>query len=384
MTLERTANLSSDGVLLVKLEGQINETFKPDVLDPNGADQLVLDLSGVRQVNSFGVREWIRALRGLNGLSKLYFVDCAPRIIDQFNMVVGFDASGNLLTFRAFYICDSCGNESTLPFDTQLDRKGFEQLDEFPRQCQHCGAPAELDDDPGVLFEYPRTLDFQPPSANVLSIFRSNECWIPFVPGVRLATRHYLVKGHPMIAFSGIIDTSLPINRVLRSLDGHPTYFDMKHVVHVDNVAIEHLRKLLTEAAQKSELTLTRVPPPVLRRAIEHEDLLGGARIRSLALQRRCGSCGFEDSEIVSVSKIDEALRSPATTCPSCGDQSYTFTVERQVIDEFVGVARLAKFSTPQTPAPTDVKRREVRSDASEPTPIPTATGTQSTSDSQR
>src|SRR4051794_6734738 len=65
-----------------------------------------LDMSGVRAVNSGGVRMWISALRDLK-MQPIY-MNCPPSIVIQFNMVPDFLANGARV--ESFLVPGFCGN----------------------------------------------------------------------------------------------------------------------------------------------------------------------------------------------------------------------------------------------------------------------------------
>ncbi|MBI5509303.1 MAG: hypothetical protein HY903_11175 [Deltaproteobacteria bacterium] len=102
--------LKDGTVLLRALSGRLDDSFDAAVLQPAGAKFLVLDVAHIKQLSSVGVRDWINAVRAVRQqVEGLFFVRASPRMSDQFNMVVGFDGGGSLLSFRSYYQCDSCG-----------------------------------------------------------------------------------------------------------------------------------------------------------------------------------------------------------------------------------------------------------------------------------
>ena len=320
-SLKILAELRQGKALLRALGGRLDETMKPSLLDPGaGCEFLVLDLEGVTHVTSFGVREWIRVLKPLSQKHKLYFVRASPRMTDQFNMVVGFDAGGTLLSFRAFYVCSHCQEETAVLFDNQLDQKTFETLVPPIYQCTICGHNAELDDDPAVLFEYARSCQFQPPPAEVLQVFRHLSSWIFDLPGVRLGMRQTVQEQHPVIRLVGMIDGPLPVRRIVEVSESQVTLV-LDRVVFFADTAFGSWRDMMGQLMFKRVL-LEGVPPVVLRRFIDDPILIGNAEITALSLPVRCEKChstGWSRVAFANLQTWLDRMRERTGICRVCG-----------------------------------------------------------------
>ena len=80
------------GIVCLRLSGTIDEAFEGKKLaETIKAQTLVLDLGDIRKVSSFGIREWVDFINGVGKHSeRIVLVECAPKIVDQFNMVANF------------------------------------------------------------------------------------------------------------------------------------------------------------------------------------------------------------------------------------------------------------------------------------------------------
>src|SRR5688500_5042053 len=92
-------------VLYVRLSGRIDERFEAAALGELDAPT-ALDLSGVRAITSYGVRQFSRMLSGAHAAT--YLLECPPCIVDQLNLVHGFAGRAEVLSARALFACD-CG-----------------------------------------------------------------------------------------------------------------------------------------------------------------------------------------------------------------------------------------------------------------------------------
>src|SRR5690349_21894893 len=101
------------GIVCLRLTGTIDESFEGKKLaETIKAQTLVLDLGDIRKVSSFGIREWVDFINGVGKHSeRIVLVECAPKIVDQLNMVANFAGNGRVYSFYAPYHCDYCDKD---------------------------------------------------------------------------------------------------------------------------------------------------------------------------------------------------------------------------------------------------------------------------------
>ncbi len=148
-----------DAATLVRVEGIIDESTDTRMLLPSGAEVVIYDLDGVKRITSYGVLQWVKALKDLR--ARYYgFMRCRPCIVRQFNMVAGFGKQGEVLSVYLPYFCEGCDAE----FETLLDLRAdfvIAQTASPPEvRCPKCGKTAEFDDVPKSFLafsaDYPR------------------------------------------------------------------------------------------------------------------------------------------------------------------------------------------------------------------------------------
>src|SRR5438105_2558266 len=98
---------------VIHISGRISENTRfPAVESLASADTLQIDLSGVEQINSCGVREWIRFVtRASRSAVTLELVRCPPAIVRQLNMISNFSGGGSVKSVMLPYYCADCGHE---------------------------------------------------------------------------------------------------------------------------------------------------------------------------------------------------------------------------------------------------------------------------------
>jgi hypothetical protein len=137
---------------LVTVAGTIDERFRgfgelPDV------QVLVLDVSGIAFITSFGVSKWITAMKALPAkIADVYLVGCTPIFVEQLNMILHFGGRAQILSLQAPYVCTKCGNESVHTIDVVADSTTLAKREAPPKVCLKCGEKLELDETGELYF----------------------------------------------------------------------------------------------------------------------------------------------------------------------------------------------------------------------------------------
>jgi hypothetical protein len=105
---------------------------------------VVVDLGGIRRINSYGVRQWVDAMRNMSEDARVVFVRCSPPMVEQMNMIHGFLGRGELRSFYAPMICPECEEPENQLFELEACRAAGGKLPAV--KCPTCGALMEVDD----------------------------------------------------------------------------------------------------------------------------------------------------------------------------------------------------------------------------------------------
>lgn len=112
------------------------------------------DLSGVRTINSCGVREWIGWI-GKLGIQPVY-LNCPQPVVMQFNMVREFlSNNAKVESFMVPAYCQTCGQQKNFILKSGVDFKPGEPLEDFAiNKCanQGCALEADVDFDSYLYF----------------------------------------------------------------------------------------------------------------------------------------------------------------------------------------------------------------------------------------
>jgi eukaryotic-like serine/threonine-protein kinase len=126
------------------LKGSITESADFANLLAQMGDKNRFDASGIEQINSTGVREWILFIRNAEAAGKtLELTKCAVTFVTQLNMIKGFVGAAKIDSVMAPFTCPDCEASSTL--EVRLDKPPVEQV-EPGMPCKECGATMVFDD----------------------------------------------------------------------------------------------------------------------------------------------------------------------------------------------------------------------------------------------
>jgi len=145
-----------DDVLVVCLIGRVTELFDGKALGTELSGNVLFDLGRLERITSFGVREWVYMLSNAGSrLGGLYLARCSPAFVTQLNMVRNFAGGGRIISFFAPYVCEVCGTEFDVLFDTERDAQVLKAVaGPPPGQCPQCEGAGRLDDDAASYFSF--------------------------------------------------------------------------------------------------------------------------------------------------------------------------------------------------------------------------------------
>jgi len=141
-----TASIEDEVLSLV---GEIDDQATlSDLIDQLGP-RVVIDLRGVRFINSVGVREWIVFLGALDDRGKAVVLrNCSEPMVHQMSMVVEARGNAEVESFCAPFLCDDCASERSLVIDVAQNLGDLEARRVPAQKCPDCGGTMRFDDFP--------------------------------------------------------------------------------------------------------------------------------------------------------------------------------------------------------------------------------------------
>jgi CheY-like chemotaxis protein len=145
------------GTLQVSLRGDITERTEFSTLRQQLANRdVTFDMSGVRYMNSTGIRKWVEFLESLDASTSYHFVRCSTGFVLQLSLVERAAGRGRVLSFMAPYRCEVCDRETEHLLKTaDLAAPAGGGVPEAPPfDCGVCGERLQLDELPERFFAF--------------------------------------------------------------------------------------------------------------------------------------------------------------------------------------------------------------------------------------
>jgi serine/threonine protein kinase len=298
---------------VVRLHGVIDESFDRVSFVEELHGLVILDMDGVRRITSFGVREWVTAMRTLPA-DYLGFIKVRPAILSQFNMVAGFAGRGQLISFYTPHICTSCGDEVEVLLDLRKQYNLVKTGEPPAATCPRCGAPAEFDDLPGAYFAHAAANPPPTPPPEASPLIDGDTA--PKTPAGWKVEKE--VEGTVTALWcSGPLDQKSQFKRLADGLEGDVVMV-MDQIGAVTPEGIERFKQFAD--GTDFRLWLARIPMQVAEALVANPNACGRAKLISVRLDFTCTHCGREVRETLdglNLSLLD-SLRTSGKSCPNC------------------------------------------------------------------
>ena len=313
VTSERS--LLGESVCL-RLAGVIDERFEAGPILRELTPQVILELSGIKRITSFGVRQWSDAMKSLpSSVKHLYLLSAPACFIDQLNMVLNFGGRAEVVTATALYFCEKCQEERSVAIDVLGDHALLGAGAAPPAPCPTCGTAMALEDDPQQAFRYVKLYGCQTLDPEVGAALAKDGLYAPRKVGPPPEETKLVHGDVTLLVLSGTIDQRFRPRRLASGVEGE-VVLDTGGVVGVDATGAERFSQLLSSLAEAGSVTLVDVPAPLLREIAGGALPLGRAQLASVLLAFQCPVCGA--TLRASVTRAQGAAFRPP--CARCGE----------------------------------------------------------------
>jgi hypothetical protein len=339
-----------DGVV-IRLTGPINEHFDRVKFVSSSTNRIVIvDLDGVGWITSFGIREWVTAIKEIPK-SYLAFINVRPSVVQQFNMLTAFGGDGELLSFYAPYACPNCSHYQENLIDL-LELHPMVKRYELPRMaCDACGQPTDLDDIPESYLEYVASSRPPNPPPEYHAVLRGEPD--------KSAARHRLVLEKlveddvTVLMIAGDLGSRASFKRAATGLEG-TVAVSFSRVRTYDQEGISRLRPLWEDPGPavllvEAPLSLVQALP---------DDSWRRFKVLSLRAEMRCPQGHVLQDALIQNNEIWRLARgSDPLTCPSCAEP-----LAAAGIDALVALGAVARPSVETEQAVAAMLERRHRS----------------------
>jgi serine/threonine protein kinase len=308
---------------ILSVSGLVDERFL-GFGDIDALKTVVLNVSGMTRMTSFGVRQWLKAMDALpKSITDLYLLGCPTFFVDQLNMVLNFGGTSKTLTTVAPYTCPSCGVESGELIDVLVERANLAKGGLPEKECTRCGGKLEFDETPesyfGFVSKYAAT-SIQPAAAQLLAehgLYTSSDIPVEKPPRI-IKLVHGSVTYFRIIGTIGSMFRARPL---LVGAEGE-VVIDLAEVDRFDSAGQREWRRLLKSlASQVPAVTLVDVNESFLATTGDTLMLARNIAVVSVLVPYRCVECGRTSQESVWASW---PLQFDTHICTTCGGVTHS------------------------------------------------------------
>jgi hypothetical protein len=319
----RIEKFADGGITCLKLAGIIDEQFEGKKIAAGvKGGTLVLDLAEIDRISSFGIREWVDFITGISSkVTSLWFVECAPKVVDQFNMVANFGGNGSLVSFYAPYRCDYCDDDRRRLVQVSAEYQALKTGKMPERTCESCGNPEYFDEDPLTFFSF---LQSHPPAEVPpdVAAFLASKLNYAVADGARKLKIEKQIEGRATyFKLSGDLDGSFPREKLADGAEGD-VMFDLSGVGKIDPAGAAEWRQLMAQIAGPTErILLAGCPAAFVERLTKAEDLANKGMVLSFSMPYSCPTCKSTSAREINVAEHYDVLKfatPPELKCNDC------------------------------------------------------------------
>ncbi len=347
--------------MVVNITGLVDEQFAGFKI-PSGVKSLVIAVTGMTRMTSFGVRQWLKAMEGLpKSISNLYLLGCPTFFVDQLNMVLNFGGNAQVLTVMAPYTCLSCGAESGEIIDVLAERATLAKGGGTEKECSRCGGKLEFDETPESYFSFVPKYAASSIDTTVAQVLVAHKIYTAIDTSAEKPPRIIkLVHGAvTYFRIRGRIGSTFRARPFLVGAEGE-VVIDLAEVDDFDPSGQREWRRLVkTLAAQVPAVTLVDVSMSLLTNAGDSVALARSIAVWSVLVPYTCVGCGRVSNDSFSLEGIAWPLHFPPRICSTCGAEQ-----RAHVPPELLTPLQKASTSVPAASSKLIKQRAEILSRA--------------------
>lgn len=311
---------------MVDVTGLIDERFA-GFGDLRSMKSVVIHVSKVTRLTSFGVRQWLNAMEAIpKSITDLYLLGCPTFFVDQLNMVLGFGGPCKVLTVIAPHTCTACGVESGETIDVMAGRANLVKGVLPDKSCGMCGGKLEFDETPESYFSFTGKYAASVLSAPVAEMLAARGAYSSSaVIGEKPPRIIKLVHGSvTYFRIVGTIGAMFRARPIVVGAEGE-IVIDLAEVEKFEPSGQKEWRRLLkTLTAQVPAVTLVDVTASFLATAADTLAMAKNLAVTSILVAYKCEECGRSSHESVSLVRTTWPMQPPSHVCPICGGTTHS------------------------------------------------------------
>lgn len=320
LTIEKFAD---GGIACLKFNGTIDESFEGKKIARSiEAETLVIDLGGVKKISSFGIREWVDFV-GTAGkqVKQMLMIECAPKVVDQLNMVANFAGGGRVFSFYTPFRCDYCDSEQRILLEASKDFEAIKAMKLADRPCPSCKESMYFDEDGSTFFSYVLGQGQFELDHDVVAFLAAKLDYRVGTIDQKLKVDKIIEGRLTYLRLGGDLNNSFPRDKLAEGLEG-TVIFDLASVPRIEPAGAAEWRAFVQQVAPLVEqLLLVGVQPALLEKIGGKDDLGAKGFVVTVVLPYACTACGTASAQSIDVQEHHDVLKfatAPEQRCPSC------------------------------------------------------------------
>ncbi|MDB4953066.1 MAG: hypothetical protein JWO36_635 [Myxococcales bacterium] len=320
LTIEKFAD---GGITCLKFSGTIDESFDGKKLGrAMEGETLVLDLGGVKKISSFGIREWVDFVSAAGAKTKrLVLIECAPKVVDQLNMVANFAGGGRVFSFYAPFRCDYCDSEHRVLLELARDFEALKTMKLAERPCPSCKESMYFDEDGSTYFSYvlgQGPIELEP---ELIAFLAAKLDYRLGTIDAKVRVDKVIEGRITYLRLGGDLNNTFPRDKLAEGLEG-TVIIDLTGITRVEPAGAAEWRSFVQAVTPLVEqLLLIGVTPAFLEKLCSKDDLGAKAQVVDLTLPYACKSCGTTSARPIEVAEHHDVIKfatAPELRCPTC------------------------------------------------------------------
>ena len=314
-------------VALVNVVGLVDEHFRGFGNFGDATRSVVLNVSGMTRMTSFGVRQWLKGMDALpRTITQLYLLGCPTFFVDQLNMVLNFGGAAQVLTVIAPYTCPSCGVESGETIDVLADRAALAKGGTPEKECSRCSGRLEFDETPESYFSFITKYAASSLTPAVAQLLASQKLYKAADLGNEKPPR--IIKlVHGVVTYFRIIGSVGSMFRARPLLVGAEgeVVIDLAEVDRFDPLGQGEWRRLLkTLATQVPAVTIVDIDDSFLAVAGDSISLARNIAVWSVRVPYRCNDCARSSAQSYVLDGASWPFKFQENVCSTCGGVTHS------------------------------------------------------------
>jgi hypothetical protein len=133
----------------VFLEGSIDENSHLDQIFKQFTGNIILDLNGIKKMNSIGILGWIPAISDYSEKYQISVKNASYPIVIQLSSVSNLFGKAKIISCNAPYFCDACSKGHLAEVTKEMFKKTEPEAPVI--KCPDCSTEMTFDDIPGYF-----------------------------------------------------------------------------------------------------------------------------------------------------------------------------------------------------------------------------------------